>query len=131
MLEKVDLLQTEVCNSSGIDIQFRKNEQIKEQLKDICDPSNKDIQFRKNEQIKEQLKDICNSSDKGQLGQVDSFLTKGWKSFQKTLYYFSADARNWADSRHFCQKNGSDLVMIDNAEEQLFAYLYSLPQCCY
>uniref|UniRef100_A0A3B3DU97 C-type lectin domain family 12 member B-like n=1 Tax=Oryzias melastigma TaxID=30732 RepID=A0A3B3DU97_ORYME len=48
---------------------------------------------------------------------------RGWIHFQQKCYMFYQEDygwKNWADSRKFCQKVGSDLVVVDNLQEQEF-----------
>uniref|UniRef100_A0A3P9IKK2 C-type lectin domain-containing protein n=1 Tax=Oryzias latipes TaxID=8090 RepID=A0A3P9IKK2_ORYLA len=44
---------------------------------------------------------------------------EGWKRFGCSCYYKSTEKRNWYNSRSFCQKNGSDLVVVNSKEEQV------------
>ncbi|XP_060777613.1 natural killer cells antigen CD94-like isoform X1 [Neoarius graeffei] len=46
---------------------------------------------------------------------------KGWVSFKDTCYFISKDRLSWQESREKCQKQGGDLVVIDN--EPLQNYL--------
>ncbi|RVE63226.1 hypothetical protein OJAV_G00165330 [Oryzias javanicus] len=48
---------------------------------------------------------------------------RGWIHFQQKCYMFYTESfgwKSWADSRKFCQKAGSDLVVVDNLQEQEF-----------
>ncbi|XP_020562572.1 CD209 antigen-like protein A isoform X1 [Oryzias latipes] len=45
---------------------------------------------------------------------------EGWKRFGCSCYYKSTEKRIWYNSRSFCQKNGSDLVVVNSKEEQEF-----------
>uniref|UniRef100_A0A3B3HWU4 C-type lectin domain-containing protein n=1 Tax=Oryzias latipes TaxID=8090 RepID=A0A3B3HWU4_ORYLA len=44
---------------------------------------------------------------------------EGWKRFGCSCYYKSTEKRIWYNSRSFCQKNGSDLVVVNSKEEQV------------
>ncbi|XP_052423975.1 CD209 antigen-like protein E isoform X1 [Carassius gibelio] len=48
----------------------------------------------------------------------------GWKCYQSSLYYVSSDVspvmKNWNESRRDCKERGSDLIIINNKEEQDF-----------
>uniref|UniRef100_A0A3B3HF15 C-type lectin domain-containing protein n=1 Tax=Oryzias latipes TaxID=8090 RepID=A0A3B3HF15_ORYLA len=37
---------------------------------------------------------------------------EGWRRFGSSCYYKSTEQKTWTDSRSFCQKNGSDLVLL-------------------
>ncbi|XP_023815526.1 C-type lectin domain family 4 member C-like isoform X2 [Oryzias latipes] len=43
---------------------------------------------------------------------------EGWRRFGSSCYYKSTEQKTWTDSRSFCQKNGSDLVVVNSKEEQ-------------
>ncbi|XP_026111333.1 CD209 antigen-like protein E [Carassius auratus] len=43
-----------------------------------------------------------------------------WKCYQSSLYYVSSEMKNWRESRRDCKERGSDLIIINNKEEQDF-----------
>uniref|UniRef100_W5MKA9 C-type lectin domain-containing protein n=1 Tax=Lepisosteus oculatus TaxID=7918 RepID=W5MKA9_LEPOC len=49
-------------------------------------------------------------------------LNRGWVFFSCKCYYFSIDEKNWKDSHTACKKQGADLVIINNREEQEFIW---------
>ncbi|XP_059361635.1 CD209 antigen-like protein C [Carassius carassius] len=44
----------------------------------------------------------------------------GWKCHQSSLYFFSSETKNWTDSRRYCTERETDLIIINNREEQDF-----------
>lgn len=44
----------------------------------------------------------------------------GLKCHQSTLYFFSSETKNWNESRKYCRERGTDLIIINNTEEQDF-----------
>ncbi|NXJ68427.1 CLC4E protein, partial [Rostratula benghalensis] len=46
--------------------------------------------------------------------------SRGWKLFQKSCYYLSADMMPWPESVQNCTGMGSHLVVINSKEEQGF-----------
>ncbi|XP_053573889.1 F-box/LRR-repeat protein 12 isoform X3 [Bombina bombina] len=44
----------------------------------------------------------------------------GWLTFGNNCYYFSSTKSDWMKARDMCMKNDSDLVVINNKEEQDF-----------
>uniref|UniRef100_A0A3P9M7S5 C-type lectin domain-containing protein n=1 Tax=Oryzias latipes TaxID=8090 RepID=A0A3P9M7S5_ORYLA len=44
---------------------------------------------------------------------------EGWMRFGCSCYYKSTEKKTWINSRDFCQKNGSDLVVVNSKEEQV------------
>uniref|UniRef100_A0A3B1IDJ3 C-type lectin domain-containing protein n=1 Tax=Astyanax mexicanus TaxID=7994 RepID=A0A3B1IDJ3_ASTMX len=61
------------------------------------------------------------TSDRGELSKKCSELgSNGWIYFSFSLYYRSTEKKNWTESRDDCRKNGSDLVIINSREEQVF-----------
>uniref|UniRef100_A0A8C1M091 C-type lectin domain-containing protein n=1 Tax=Cyprinus carpio TaxID=7962 RepID=A0A8C1M091_CYPCA len=46
--------------------------------------------------------------------------TDGWIYYQFSLYYVSNETKNWTESRRYCTERGTDLVIINNKEEQDF-----------
>ncbi|XP_027761900.1 C-type lectin domain family 4 member D-like [Empidonax traillii] len=45
---------------------------------------------------------------------------KDWKRFQNSCYFLSLDKMSWAESEQNCTGMGSQLVVINNEEEQVF-----------
>uniref|UniRef100_A0A8C7WTC9 C-type lectin domain-containing protein n=1 Tax=Oryzias sinensis TaxID=183150 RepID=A0A8C7WTC9_9TELE len=45
---------------------------------------------------------------------------EGWRRFGCSCYYKSTEKKTWTDSRIFCQKNGSHLLVVNSKEEQEF-----------
>ncbi|XP_060744806.1 C-type mannose receptor 2-like [Tachysurus vachellii] len=54
--------------------------------------------------------------------QLQRFTKLGWRFFSSSLYYISTTSNSWNESRQDCRKNLSDLVIINNKEEQEFLY---------
>uniref|UniRef100_A0A1A8HD05 C-type lectin domain-containing protein n=1 Tax=Nothobranchius korthausae TaxID=1143690 RepID=A0A1A8HD05_9TELE len=55
------------------------------------------------------------------LGTTCSRCSSGWTQFNSSCYYFSPyETKTWIDSRADCIRRGSDLVVIDNQQEQMF-----------
>uniref|UniRef100_A0A3B4TW07 CD209 antigen-like n=1 Tax=Seriola dumerili TaxID=41447 RepID=A0A3B4TW07_SERDU len=44
----------------------------------------------------------------------------GWKKFDISCYFISTMKRNWTESRKSCKAQGTDLVVIESREEQVF-----------
>ncbi|XP_063250359.1 C-type lectin domain family 4 member E-like isoform X2 [Prinia subflava] len=47
---------------------------------------------------------------------------KGWRRFQRSCYFLSRDKMNWAESEQNCTGMGSQLVVINSKEEQVFLF---------
>ncbi|XP_025059610.1 CD209 antigen-like protein C isoform X4 [Alligator sinensis] len=47
-----------------------------------------------------------------------------WKMFEENCYYFSNQSKNWKDAKQFCTDNGSDLVVVNTENEQLFLKMH-------
>ncbi|XP_058265276.1 CD209 antigen-like protein A isoform X3 [Hemibagrus wyckioides] len=47
-----------------------------------------------------------------------------WEKFENSCYFFSETRLNWQESREECQKQGGDLVVINNKEVQEFLNEY-------
>ncbi|XP_048010457.1 natural killer cells antigen CD94-like [Megalobrama amblycephala] len=62
------------------------------------------------EQLKLEKNDLQMS-----LGKLD-----GWIYYQSSLYFISSEERTWAESRRYCTERGTDLIIINNREEQGF-----------
>ncbi|XP_053350399.1 CD209 antigen-like protein D isoform X1 [Clarias gariepinus] len=45
---------------------------------------------------------------------------KDWIRVNTSCYFFSKERQNWHESREACQKQGGDLVVIDNENSQVF-----------
>ena len=48
---------------------------------------------------------------------------EGWRRFQESCYYFSADQMPWDESQQNCSGMGSHLVVINTKAEQVSAGL--------
>ncbi|KAI5628230.1 CD209 antigen-like protein D [Silurus asotus] len=44
----------------------------------------------------------------------------GWRFYSSSLYYISAEKKDWNQSRDDCREKGADLVIINSREEQEF-----------
>ncbi|XP_058693497.1 C-type lectin domain family 4 member D-like isoform X4 [Poecile atricapillus] len=44
----------------------------------------------------------------------------GWRRFQRSCYFLSLDTMNWTESEQNCTGMGSQLVVINSKEEQVF-----------
>ncbi|XP_046698943.1 C-type lectin domain family 4 member M-like isoform X3 [Silurus meridionalis] len=44
----------------------------------------------------------------------------GWRFYNSSLYYISAEKKDWNQSRDDCREKGADLVIINSREEQEF-----------
>ncbi|XP_059395602.1 C-type lectin domain family 12 member B [Carassius carassius] len=66
--------------------------------------------FAKNETLHKEMKELWLK-----ISKMD-----GWKCNQSSLYYVSSEMKNWRESRRDCKERGSDLIIINNKEEQDF-----------
>ncbi|XP_026107507.1 CD209 antigen-like protein C [Carassius auratus] len=72
---------------------------------------------------RDQLKIINLTEERDQLKSEINDLQKfvdGLKCHQSTLYFFSSEKKNWNESRRYCRERGTDLIIINNTEEQDF-----------
>ncbi|XP_026115226.1 C-type lectin domain family 10 member A-like [Carassius auratus] len=51
---------------------------------------------------------------------LQKLFADGWKCHQSTLYFFSSEKKSWTESRRYCRERGTDLIIINNREEQDF-----------
>ncbi|XP_077081892.1 C-type lectin domain family 4 member M-like [Siphateles boraxobius] len=63
-----------------------------------------------------QLKQEKNEMSKN-LGESD-----GWIYYKSNLYFLSSEKKSWTESRRDCTVRGADLIIINNREEQDFAF---------
>ncbi|XP_049328208.1 CD209 antigen-like protein D [Astyanax mexicanus] len=54
------------------------------------------------------------------VSSIDKAVRDGWIYFSSSLYYISSEYKSWSESRNDCRKRGSDLVIINSREEQVF-----------
>ncbi|XP_056225735.1 asialoglycoprotein receptor 1-like isoform X1 [Seriola aureovittata] len=45
-----------------------------------------------------------------------------WREINSRCYFLSSEQKTWGESRKYCQRNGSDLVVIDSEQEQAALY---------
>ncbi|XDV53800.1 hypothetical protein PO909_022220 [Leuciscus waleckii] len=67
-------------------------------------------------QLNAQLNQERNELSKN-LGERD-----GWIYYKSNLYFFSSEKKSWTESRRYCTERGADLIIINNREEQDFAF---------
>ncbi|XP_049327986.1 CD209 antigen-like protein E [Astyanax mexicanus] len=58
----------------------------------------------------------------------DKAVRDGWIYFNSSLYYVSSEWKSWTESRNDCRKRGSDLVIINSREEQVFINMWTKGQ---
>uniref|UniRef100_A0A8B9J556 C-type lectin domain-containing protein n=1 Tax=Astyanax mexicanus TaxID=7994 RepID=A0A8B9J556_ASTMX len=54
------------------------------------------------------------------VSSIEKANVEGWIYFNSSLYYLSAEMKNWTYGRDDCIKRGADLVIINSREEQVF-----------
>ncbi|XP_053086708.1 C-type lectin domain family 4 member F-like [Pangasianodon hypophthalmus] len=95
---------------------------------------NNQLQTRYNNLTKERdlLQTSCNNltierdqlqkdrEDLQRLSKLVRDFKDGWTYFNSSLYYRSAEKKNWDESRRDCRERGADLVIINSREEQEF-----------
>ncbi|XP_046698942.1 CD209 antigen-like protein E isoform X2 [Silurus meridionalis] len=52
--------------------------------------------------------------------EIQRFSILGWRFYNSSLYYISAEKKDWNQSRDDCREKGADLVIINSREEQEF-----------
>ncbi|XP_026089446.1 CD209 antigen-like protein E [Carassius auratus] len=57
---------------------------------------------------------------KSERNDLQKKFADGWKCHQSSLYFFSSEKKNWTESRRYCRERGTDLIIINNREEQDF-----------
>uniref|UniRef100_A0A8C0ZD43 C-type lectin domain family 4 member E-like n=1 Tax=Cyanistes caeruleus TaxID=156563 RepID=A0A8C0ZD43_CYACU len=62
----------------------------------------------------------CNSTVPQGTARGWTCCPKGWKRFQRSCYFLSSDTMKWAESEQNCTGMGSQLVVINSKEEQVF-----------
>ncbi|KAK7891332.1 hypothetical protein WMY93_023295 [Mugilogobius chulae] len=50
------------------------------------------------------------------------YTISGWKYFRGSMYLGSDTEQSWYESRKYCQQRGADLIIINNAQEQVWSY---------
>ncbi|XP_030574619.1 CD209 antigen-like protein C [Archocentrus centrarchus] len=116
-----DVIEAEEEAKKVLERAIKNHEEIKvkiEKLKNISDGYQKQVEALRMEKANLQ------SNISALEGSCDSCLP-GWILFNSSCYFFSyAESstvkKNWHDSRADCVSRGSDLVVIDDQEEQKF-----------
>ncbi|XP_043091973.1 CD209 antigen-like protein C [Puntigrus tetrazona] len=57
---------------------------------------------------------------KSEKSELQKLSVGGWQCHQTSLYFLSSEKKNWTESRRYCTDRGTDLVIINNREEQDF-----------
>ncbi|XP_026100748.1 CD209 antigen-like protein C [Carassius auratus] len=57
---------------------------------------------------------------KSERNDLQKKFADGWKFNQSSLYFFSSEKKSWTESRRYCRERGTDLIIINNTEEQDF-----------
>ncbi|XP_039669665.1 CD209 antigen-like protein C [Perca fluviatilis] len=58
---------------------------------------------------------------KRKLSTFNHYSQHGWVYFNHSFYYISSIGKSWQEGRDDCQQRGTDLIIINNKEEQDFA----------
>ncbi|XP_067336355.1 C-type lectin domain family 4 member E-like [Channa argus] len=116
-----DVIEAEEEAKKALERALKHHQQLKEQIvqqKIISDGYMKQIETLRTEKISLQSNI---SALEGTCGRC----LPGWSLHNSSCYFFSyvessTEKKNWPDSRADCITRGSDLVVIDNQEEQTF-----------
>ncbi|KAK3507754.1 hypothetical protein QTP70_035267, partial [Hemibagrus guttatus] len=113
----VELLPT-ICNNHTLYIytarlQSRYETLVKE--KDQLDASYSSLRNMR-DQIQTEKEKLQNKLS----NIAEEFKNPEWISFRSSLYYMSAEEKDWIQSRDDCRNRGADLVIIKSREEQDF-----------
>ncbi|XP_053086705.1 CD209 antigen-like protein C [Pangasianodon hypophthalmus] len=81
---------------------------------------NSQLQTRYNNLTKERDRLQKDREELQRLSKVVRDFKDGWTYFNSSLYYRSAEKKNWDESRRDCRERGADLVIINSREEQEF-----------
>ncbi|XP_026104413.1 CD209 antigen-like protein C isoform X2 [Carassius auratus] len=72
------------------------------------------------QQLKTKITNLTEERDQLKSERNDLKLADGWKCHQSSLYFFSSEKKSWIESRRYCRERGTDLIIINNREEQDF-----------
>ncbi|XP_017269151.1 CD209 antigen-like protein C [Kryptolebias marmoratus] len=116
-----DVIEAKEEAKRALDMAIKNHTQLKEQIKQqeiMIDGYQRQLKALRAE--KTSLQANISALD-GSCGRCPS----GWTVFNSSCYFFSytessSRKKNWNDSRADCLRRGSDLIVIDNQEEQKF-----------
>ncbi|XP_052441445.1 CD209 antigen-like protein C [Carassius gibelio] len=106
LTEERDQLKTKITNITQERQQLLTNNMSLTEKKDQTQTNNMNI-TEERDQLKSERNDLKKFVD-------------GLKCHQSTLYFFSSEKKNWNESRRYCRERGTDLIIINNREEQDF-----------
>ncbi|XP_052427505.1 CD209 antigen-like protein C isoform X1 [Carassius gibelio] len=72
------------------------------------------------QQLKTKITNLTEERDQLKSERNDLKFADGWKCHQSSLYLFSSEKKSWTESRRYCRERGTDLIIINNIEEQDF-----------
>uniref|UniRef100_A0A8C6PP07 C-type lectin domain-containing protein n=1 Tax=Nothobranchius furzeri TaxID=105023 RepID=A0A8C6PP07_NOTFU len=95
--------------------------QLFSKLNDLCSNQSTGIEAEGTMQNYTKVKEQTTQTYFFVPGTSCSRCSSGWTHFNSSCYYFSPyEKKTWRDSRADCIRRGSDLVVIDNQQEQMF-----------
>ncbi|XP_038146561.1 CD209 antigen-like [Cyprinodon tularosa] len=99
--------------------------ELKAKLDDLVSRQNTMIEERDNlTRINADTQTSCRriSLERDQLRERLNILAQpGWIIFRQSAYYMSSTTKTWQESRDHCRSLGTDLMIINSKEEQVFA----------
>uniref|UniRef100_A0A8C2AL50 C-type lectin domain-containing protein n=1 Tax=Cyprinus carpio TaxID=7962 RepID=A0A8C2AL50_CYPCA len=82
----------------------------------------------KNEDITAEKKEVLSKNENlmEQIEQLNEENNDLWKCYKSSLYYLSSERKSWTESKRYCTERGTNLIIINNREEQEFVRKWSV-----
>ncbi|XP_074086099.1 C-type lectin domain family 4 member K-like [Macrotis lagotis] len=121
LLSLVLIISLVIVAAQCLQAKKRMNQEIKTLKDSLEKKNNMTLEFKT---LKDSLEEINTTYNilREQYGNFIKRVSKNWKIYNGSLYYFSCDIKSWEEAEKFCVSQNSHLASVTSVGEQEFLY---------